>query len=150
MTRQKGRAEQYRDSESAVMPSLVAALKSTAFTICAAAVLLVLAAALAASFEDPASVTDILSYVTLTLSSVLGGVIAYFCGGGRERSVSLMSGGMFVLLLCVLAIAFDGINSPFYMLIGYAVSVGLHFLGAWLCSAMLRGKKKRRRPSYSA
>ncbi len=145
----KKRAPHYRTKTPAegTATVLFSALRALAITLVSACLLLFACAAVLLSLTDPVYAVDYASWVCLGLSSFAGGVAAFFCMREDARTVALLSGGMFICVLLILAFATDGINSPLFMFLGYAVSLALHYLGA--CAAIkMFGKKKRKNRAY--
>jgi len=148
MTKHKAAQRQYSHADTSATPLFSASVKCFALTLCISALLLLLFAYIAYSFDDPASAVDGASYICLGLSSFAGGICAAVMSRENSGAVSLISGGMFVFTLLIFALAFDSINSPVLMLLGYAASVALTFLGALVTRKLCGDRKKRHRGAY--
>ncbi len=145
MTKTKTAHRHTKKAESEATSLFFVSAKSYAITLCVTALLLLVFSYIAYKSSDPASFVDTASYFCLAISSLAGGVVS--AAGARERAVSVAacSGGMYVLTLLLMALATDNINSPLYMLLGYAASVLLFVVGAMLWCKLTGGRHRRRR-----
>ena len=144
MTRQKSMQRRVSDNgESGA--TFILALKCYAFTLCISALLLLSFTLVAYGFEDPGSLVDSSAYICLGLSSFFGGVLCTAQTREERGRICAISGGMFVATLVILALAFDNVNSPVGMIVGYAASYALYILGAELAWKAVFSKKRKRR-----
>ncbi len=145
MTKTKTARRHQKKAEGEGVSLFFSSLKSYALTLCSSSLLLLLFSYIAYKTRDPAAFVDMAAYLCLGLSSLLGGVLS--AAGARDDALlaSLCSGGMYVMTLLLMALATDNINSPLYMLLGYAASVLLFVIGAFIFTKLTQRRRGRRR-----
>ena len=142
MTRQKNIRAHYRETDTGSSRMLVCAIKSLCTTMIASCLLIFLVASVACSMDDPVGVVDACAWICLGVASLIGGIAAALICKENSTAAAMVSGGMFVLLLLTFAFAFDSINSPLYMMVGYAISLLLHYLGARIAQGIGNGRRR--------
>ena len=145
MTVHKTARARYREEETVLGRVIVMSAKSACVTFIAASLLVLLSAAVISSFADPVSFIDTAAYVSLVLASLAGGCASYAISHSDYGRVSLIAGAMFCVVLLILSVVTDGAGSPLPLILGYGVSVALHYIGGML-SYKLFGERRRRRP----
>ena len=134
-----------RSCEAHELTFLICAVRALAVTLVCSCILVLLSSAVVCSLSDPVSATDIAAWIALGVASLIGGAAAYFCSRGDFERTALISGGMFVCVLLILSFVTCSVSSPLWMTLGYAISIGLHLLGARIARRLFGAKKRKRR-----
>ena len=144
MTVQKNIRARYRDEGTRLSGVISQAAKALCVTVIAASLLVVGTAAVISSFSDPVLYIDAAAWAALAIASFAGGGASFAVSRADYGRISLISGGMFVLLLLILSLVTGSAGSPLFMAAGYGVSVLLHCAGAAAANKLFGGRRKRR------
>ena len=131
-----------RGGEPPEFSLFMSAVRALGITLVISCVLVLISSGIVCALPDPVSATDVAAWISLGVASFIGGVVAFLCNRSEPERTALISGGMLVCVLLLLAFVADSVSSPLWMLIGYAVVVLLHVIGA-RASVRVLGTKKR-------
>ena len=145
MKKQKHRTHRGNDGENKGRSLLFDSLKTLAVILSTAALSAVVSAAILSRTLDPITGVDMAAWVSLGLSSVVGGIAARAFAAENAETTALVSGGMLVCVLTVAALISGGIDRPLYTLFGYALAVMCEYLSAKTAKKLFGAKKKKRR-----
>ena len=122
-----------KDESAGVKELLFASLRGTLIGIAATVLSSLIMTAVALMTKDPESVIGIFALVSLVIGSLLGGIIANKTDTEQRMGASLVSGGVYVIILWLLSLFFRADTpeptSPLITVVGYIGCIAVSLIG---------------------